>query len=77
MLVLSREPVLAVVYNPRSRPWSEVVGTASGHLVYAEHPDGITSYSGSDLHRQAWLAAALELPSPTVRSDGVPSRLWP
>ena len=105
---LSREPLLAVVYNPRSRPWSEIVDTASGlcrllwvidsskpgvgvvasllrkfgkvidaagctdqelvHLVYAENPDGITSYSDADLHRQAWLAAALELPGPTVRS---------
>jgi len=108
MLPLSREPLLAVVYNPRSRPWAEIVDTASGlcrllwvvdsnkpgvavvagmlrkfgkvidtanctdqelvQLVYAEHPDGITSYSDGDLHRQAWLAAALELPSPSVRS---------
>jgi len=100
--------LLAIVYNSRSRPWSELVDAASGlcrilwiidssrphgglvagilrkfgpvidaagytdeelvHLVYAEHPDGITSYSDEDLHRQAWLAAALDLPSPTVRS---------
>jgi biotin carboxylase len=108
MPALSREPLLAVVYNPRSRPWSEVVDTASGlcrllwvvdsskpgvgvvtgvlrkfgkvidaagctdqqlvHSVYAERPDGVTSYSDADLHRQAWLAEALQLPSPTVRS---------
>lgn len=37
-------------------------------LVYAEHPDGVTSYFDSDLHRQAWLAAALDLPSPSVRA---------
>jgi len=105
---LSREPLLAIVYNPRSRPWAEIVDAASGlcrllwvvdsskpgvdvvasllrrfgkvvdaagctaqelvHLVYAERPDGITCYSDADLQRQAWLAAALELPSPSVRS---------
>ena len=37
-------------------------------LVYAEHPDGITSYVDTDLHRQAWLAAALDLPGPSVRA---------
>jgi len=37
-------------------------------LVYAEHPDGITSYFDTDLHRQAWLAAALGLPSVSVRA---------
>lgn len=37
-------------------------------LVHAERPDGVTSYSDADLHRQAWLAAALELPSPSVRA---------
>jgi biotin carboxylase len=37
-------------------------------LVHAERPDGITSYNDGDLHRQAWLAASLELPSPSVRS---------
>jgi len=108
MRALSRVPLLAVVYSPRSRPWSEVVDSSSGlcrllwiidsskpqagvvagvlrrfgkvidaagctdeelvHLVYAEHPDGITCYSDANLHRQAWLAAALDLPSPTVRS---------
>jgi biotin carboxylase len=34
--------------------------------VHAEHPDGITSYSDADLHTQAWLAAALGLPSPSI-----------
>ncbi|MGB7052620.1 MAG: hypothetical protein WBG41_13720 [Acidimicrobiales bacterium] len=37
-------------------------------LVYAEHPDGITCYFDHDLHRQAWLAAALGLPSSSVRT---------
>ncbi len=37
-------------------------------LVYAEHPDGITSYFDTDLHRHAWLAAALGLPGPSVRA---------
>jgi biotin carboxylase len=37
-------------------------------LVHAERPDGITSFRDADLHLQAWLAAALELPSPSVRS---------
>lgn len=38
------------------------------HLVHAEHPDGITCYFDTDLHRQAWLAAALGLPSTSVRA---------
>jgi phosphoribosylaminoimidazole carboxylase (NCAIR synthetase) len=38
-------------------------------LVYAERPDGVTSYFDSDLHQQAWLAEALQLPaSPSVRA---------
>jgi biotin carboxylase len=37
-------------------------------LVHAERPDGVTSYLDNDLHRQAWLAAALELPGPSVRA---------
>jgi len=37
-------------------------------LVYAERPDGVTSYADSDLHQQAWLAAALGLPSLSVRA---------
>ena len=37
-------------------------------LVYAERPDGITSYTDADLHRQAWLAEALRLPGPSVRA---------
>ncbi len=36
--------------------------------VYAEKPDGITCYFDTDLHRQAWLAAALGLPSTSVRA---------
>jgi len=37
-------------------------------LVHAAHPDGIASFWDADLHMQAWLAAALDLPSPSVRS---------
>src|ERR1700680_2580518 len=37
-------------------------------LVYAERPDGITCYFDTDLHRQAWLASALGLPSTSVRA---------
>ncbi len=37
-------------------------------LVGDAHPDGITSFFDSDIHRQAWLAEALGLPSPSVRS---------
>ena len=37
-------------------------------LAYAERPDGITSFWDEDLHLQAWLAAALDLPSPSIRS---------
>jgi biotin carboxylase len=105
---MTREPLLAVVHSPRSRPWAEIVGAASGvcrllwivdsrnpnaamvagilrkfgkvvdaagcsaqeliQLVYAEHPKGITSYDDVDLHQQAWLAEALDLPSQSVRS---------
>ena len=101
-------PLLAVVYSPRSRPWTEIVDAGSGvcrflwivdssapgisdisrvlsrigkvvdaanrtpeeliQLVHAEHPDGITAYTDTDLHRQAWLAAALDLPAPSVRA---------
>ncbi len=38
-------------------------------VVHAEHPDGITCYWDPDLHRQAWIATALGLPTtpiPTV-----------
>jgi len=37
-------------------------------LVHAERPDGVTSYADTDLHQQAWLAEALELPGPSVRA---------
>ncbi len=37
-------------------------------LLEAEHPDGITCYYDNDLHRQAWIAAALGLPGPSIRS---------
>ncbi len=37
-------------------------------LVYAERPDGITSFFDGDLHRHAWLAAALDLPGPSTRT---------
>ncbi len=37
-------------------------------LVYAHRPDGVTSYADSDLHQQAWLAEALELPGLSVRA---------
>jgi biotin carboxylase len=37
-------------------------------LVHGEHPDGVTSYFDTDLHLQAWLAEALDLPSVSVRS---------
>ncbi len=37
-------------------------------LVHAMHPDGITCYYDTDLHRQAWLAAALGLPGTSVRA---------
>jgi biotin carboxylase len=37
-------------------------------LAHAERPDGITSFCDADLHMQAWLAAALDLPSPSIRS---------
>jgi len=36
--------------------------------VADEEPDGITSFFDADLHRHAWLAEALDLPSPSVRS---------
>ena len=36
--------------------------------VHAHRPDGITCYFDTDLHRQAWLAAALALPSTSVRA---------
>ncbi len=105
---MDQRPLLAVVFGPRSRPWSEIVEAAartcrilwlvdSGQpgmdtttkvlrrfgkvidvadrtaeelvrLVDTEHPDGITSFIDADLHLQAWLAAALELPSPSVRT---------
>jgi biotin carboxylase len=108
-MAVREEPLLAVVYSPRSRPWSELVDAASGvcrllwvidsaepgaavvagvlrkfgrvvdtanctaqevlQRVYAERPGGVASYFDSDLHRQAWLAEALELPaSPSVRA---------
>ena len=102
------KPLLAVVFSPRSRPWSEIVEAGAdvcrflwvvdsrepgvsvtmrvlrkfGHvidsadrspedlirLVHDEHPDGITSFFDTDLHRHAWLAAALGLPGPSVRT---------
>ena len=108
LFCMGRKPLLAVVYNPRSRPWAEIVDAASelcrllwivdaavpgvavvagalrkfgkvvdsaGHtdqelvqLVHSEHPDGVVSYFDTDLHRHAWLAEALELPSPSVRA---------
>ncbi len=37
-------------------------------LVHDEHPAGITSFFDTDLHRHAWLAAALGLPGPSVRT---------
>lgn len=37
-------------------------------LVYAEHPDGITCYFDADLHRQAWLATALGLPTTPIQA---------
>jgi biotin carboxylase len=37
-------------------------------LVYAERPDGVTCYFDADLHRQAWLASALGLPTPSVHA---------
>ena len=37
-------------------------------LVSNERPDGITSFFDLDLHRHAWLAAALGLPGPSVRA---------
>jgi biotin carboxylase len=37
-------------------------------LAHAEHPNGIASFWDEDLHMQAWLAAALDLPSPSIRS---------
>jgi biotin carboxylase len=56
------------------RKFGKVIDSA-GHnaqelvqLVRSEHPDGVVSYFDTDLHRQAWLAEALELPSPSVRS---------
>ena len=36
--------------------------------VHAEHPDGVTSYCDTDLHRHAWVAAALGLPGPSVHT---------
>lgn len=36
--------------------------------VYAHRPDGITCYWDPDLHRQAWLASALGLPTASVRT---------
>lgn len=36
--------------------------------IHGEHPDGIASFFDTDLHRQAWMAAALGLPSPSVRA---------
>jgi biotin carboxylase len=38
------------------------------HAVHAERPDGITCYWDPDLHRQAWLATALGLPTTPIRT---------
>lgn len=38
------------------------------HAVQAEQPDGITCYWDPDLHRQAWLATALGLPTTPIRT---------
>jgi biotin carboxylase len=37
-------------------------------VVHAERPDGITCYWDRDLHRQAWLATALELPTTPIHT---------
>lgn len=37
-------------------------------LVYAENPQGVTSYYDADLHLHAWLAAALGLSGPSVEA---------
>ncbi len=54
---------LGKVINAERRTPEELI-----QLVCAEHPDGITCYFDYDLHRQAWLAAALGLPSSSVRT---------
>lgn len=49
----------------------DIAGAPMGDVVrlaHAERPDGITSFWDEDLHMQAWLAAALDLPSPSIRS---------
>jgi biotin carboxylase len=103
-----REPLLAIVFSSRSRPWTEIVEAGEGlcrflwivdggeqdlgdtlkvlrrfgtiidttqrtpenviQRVQGEHPDGIISFFDTDLHRHAWMAAALGLPSPSVRA---------
>ena len=43
----------------------DIAGAPMGDVVrlaHAERPDGITSFWDEDLHMQAWLAAALDLP---------------
>jgi len=72
-VVDSSKPGVGVVANVLRR-FGKVVDAAGCtdqelvQIVYAERPDGITSYTDEDLHRHSWMAAALELPSPTVRS---------
>src|SRR5580692_2136456 len=103
-----QEPLLAIVFSSRSRPWTELVEAGAGlcrflwivdsrepdigdtlkvlrrfgkvidtagctpeiviQRIHGEHPDGITSFFDTDLHRQAWMAAALGLASPSVRA---------
>lgn len=103
-----QEPLLAIVFSSRSRPWTEIVEAGEGlcrflwivdgrepdigdtlkvlrrfgkvidtaeytpekviQRIDGERPDGITSFFDTDLHRHAWMAAALGLPSPSVRA---------
>ena len=54
---------LGTVIDATDRTSEELI-----QLVHAEHPDGVISYCDSDLHRHAWLAAALRLPGPSVHT---------
>jgi len=54
---------LGKVINAEGRSPEELI-----QRVYAEHPDGITCYFDTDLHRTAWLADALGLPGTSVRA---------
>jgi biotin carboxylase len=72
-LVDAREPAMQHA-TPILRRFGKVIDIAGCtmeemvRLAGAERPEGIASFCDADLHLQAWLAAALGLPSPSIRS---------